>query len=513
MRAFSTSGLVPPRRCGLSPVSLRSLLHFSPSSSSSLRGSRHYSGGFHYGGQSGESIFALGTSPAGKSGVAVVRISGERAGAAVRQLTRAQELPPPRLASLRKLYHRDELLDEGLVLWFPGPRSFTGEDMAELHIHGSHAAITAVLNALGKLPGMRSAEPGEFTKRAFQNGKMDLTEAEGLADLIDAETEAQRKQALRQMGGALGRLCNEWREELIKCIAHVEAVIDFGEDEHIDHEVAAAVQPRIKRLHDMIALHLSDSHRGERMRSGASLAIVGPPNAGKSSLLNLLARRKAAIVSSIPGTTRDVIEVSLDLAGYPLTIADTAGIRHSEDEIEKEGVALARERFASSDIKICLFDGTTYPSLEPDLLSLVDTSTLVVLNKKDLLTSAPASVRLADGTQRRVITISCKNYEGLEDLTKALESQVKSFFESGAAPDGAVVTRARHREHLERSLQHLRTYLDMAEEASASREARMSIDMAAEELRRGLAELGRITGRVDLDEILDVIFSDFCIGK
>ena len=329
-----------------------------------------------------DTIFAL-ASGRGRTAVAVLRLSGPAAGAALTALTRRPP-PTPRVATLAALRHpeSDELLDKALALWFPAPRSQTGEDVAELHLHGGRAVIEGVVGALAALPGLRPAEPGEFSRRAFEHGKLDLTEAEAIADLVDAETAAQRRQALRQYGGDLARLYEGWRERLVRLLAHVEAVIDFPEEDLPESLDASAVSA-LAALIDDLAAHLDDGRRGERLRDGLSVAIIGPPNAGKSSLLNALARREAAIVSAHSGTTRDVIEVHLDLEGYPLVIADTAGLRDSADEVEREGIRRARERASHADIKIAVFDGELWPHLDSATESLLDADTLVVVNKLD----------------------------------------------------------------------------------------------------------------------------------
>jgi tRNA modification GTPase len=382
-----------------------------------------------------------------------------------------------------------DLLDDGLALWFPAPRSFTGEDVAELHLHGGRAIVGAMLETLADMPGLRMAEPGEFTRRAFAHDKLDLTQAEALADAVDAETRAQARQALRQMGGALKERYDAWRLRLIQCLAHLEAVIDFP-DEDLPPDVAAKIWPEVRELYDEIARHLDDERRGERVRAGLRIAILGPPNAGKSTLLNWLARREAAIVSDQPGTTRDVIEVHLDLAGYAVTVIDTAGLRETTDAIEQEGVRRATRQAADADIKLVLRDGARFPEEDAATAALVDENSIVVITKADLLPSAP---KLA-----AVLPISVKSGAGLDALMTRLREMVVARCEGGAAP----LTRPRHRRGLEDCAQGL----DRALGAAAP-------ELAAEDLRLAARALGRLTGRVEVDEILDVVFREFCIGK
>jgi len=427
-------------------------------------------------------IFALATGPA-RAAIAVVRISGADAGAALQAL--AGELPPARRASLRALFHRGEALDRALVLWLPGPASFTGEDMAELHLHGGRAVVAGVLDALVDL-GLRPAEPGEFTRRAFESGRLDLTEAEGIADLVAAETAGQRRQALRQMGGALGALYEDWRARLIAALAHVEAGIDFADEADVPEGIGEAARPDIEALAAGIAFHLADSGRGERLREGLEVAILGAPNAGKSSLLNALVKREAAIVSAIAGTTRDVIEARLDLGGWPVTLADTAGLRASIDEIEVEGVRRALERAARADLKLVVLEaGRPIPA---EVAPLIDADALVVRNKADL---APAEL---DG-----LAVSARTGAGLPELRAAIEAEAARRLDAGPAP---ALTRARHRAALEDCRAALARALAGGE-----------IEFVAEDLRLAARALGRITGRVDVEDILDAVFAEFCIGK
>lgn len=467
-----------------------------------------------YGDRDQSTIFAPSSAP-GRAGVAVVRISGPQAGDALAALTRGP-LPAPRQASLRIL--RDpgsgERIDRALVLWFPGPQSFTGEDVAELHLHGGRAVIGAALASLGSLPGLCPAEAGQFTRRAFDHGKLDLTAAEGLADLIDAETEAQRRQALRQMEGGLARLTEGWAARLLRVSAHYEAAIDFAEEElpeALDRqalESAAAVAAEIEAA-------LRDGRRGERLRDGLTAVILGPPNAGKSSLLNALAQREAAIVSAMAGTTRDLIEVHLDLGGYPVTLVDTAGLRQTGAaaaidgahwRIEQEGIERARRRAAVADLKLLVIDLEAERPLDADFLGLIDEQSLVVLNKADAVSGdRAAEVRSAvetEGTLRGAgcFVISARSGQGLTALLGGLIHHARDCFEGGTG--GSEITRARHRRALE----------DCA--AALRRAAAASLpELVAEEIRLAVRALGRITGRVDVEDLLDIVFSEFCIGK
>lgn len=439
-------------------------------------------------------IYAL-SSGAGPAGVAVIRLSGPDAAQALLGITGRGVLPPPRRALSATLQSPDsgERIDDGLVLWFPAPHSYTGEDVAELHIHGGPAVIAAVLGVLGGLAGLRMAEPGEFTRRAFLNGRMDLTAAEGVADLVAAETDAQRRQALRQAEGELARLYDGWRERLIRSLAHFEAYIDFP-DEEIPEDVLGEISNDISSLVDIISQHIDDGQRGERLRTGLEIAIVGPPNAGKSSLLNRLARRDAAIVSESAGTTRDVIEVAMDLGGYPVILADTAGLRAAEGSIEEEGVRRARKRAETAELRILVLDGGD-PASVAGVADLIGPSTLMALNKCDL---APSDIRI-ETPCLGVFPISATTGEGIGAFLGRLEAAVRERIGFTGQP---VITRARHREALE----HCLAALGRVQVAALP-------ELAAEDLRLAVRALGRITGQVDVDDLLDVIFRDFCIGK
>lgn len=441
-----------------------------------------------------ETIFALASAP-GRAGVAVLRISGPMAASALRDL--AGTLPPPRRAVHRRF--RDpksgEILDNGLALYFPGPASFTGEDVVELHLHGGRAVLTAIFALLGARPGFRWAEPGEFTRRAFLNDKLDLTEAEAIADLVAAETAAQRRQALRQLGGEFGKLCEEWRVALLRAQARLEAEIDFPE-EGLPPELWAQMREDLRLLRQAIAVHLADERRGERLRDGVSVAILGPPNAGKSSLLNALAQRDVAITSHIAGTTRDVIEVALDLGGYPVVLADTAGLRDSADAIEEEGMRRALARAEAADLRLIVLDATR-PDEAAALRGLIDARALILLNKIDL--AAGRDVAWAESLGAPVLRLSVASGEGMARLVTRLTEKVAAAIGSNEAP---LITRARHRQALETCV----AALDRAMAASLP-------ELAAEDLREAARALGRITGRVDVEDMLDALFREFCIGK
>jgi tRNA modification GTPase len=438
-------------------------------------------------------VFALAT-PAGRSGVAVIRISGAQAGFALKSLTK-RDLPAPRLAVRRKFYqpYFTRMIDDGLALWFPGPASFTGEDVAELHIHGGPAVIAAIAEALREL-GVQPAEPGAFTRRAFDHGKLDLTEVEGLADLIAAETEAQRRQALRQLGGALGQRIEAWREALIGALAQIEASIDFS-DEDLPAGLIESVDAAMTVVAGEITRALDDQRRGERLRDGLSVVILGAPNAGKSSLLNRLAKREAAIVSAEAGTTRDIIELHLDLDGYPLVVADTAGLREATSAIESEGVRRALQRASRADLKLVVLDATCWPDIPEASRAQIDDATILVLNKADLR-SGPGQVPQGE---RDAIPVSAKTGAGIDCLIAELGRRAGALMASGDQP---AMTRARHRSALE----------DCGSALTRGRGIG-AVELKSEELRLAVRALGRITGRVDVEDVLDRIFAEFCIGK
>ncbi|PZO51624.1 MAG: tRNA uridine-5-carboxymethylaminomethyl(34) synthesis GTPase MnmE [Alphaproteobacteria bacterium] len=438
-----------------------------------------------------DTIVAL-ASGAGRAGVAVIRLSGPAAGPTLKALT-ARDLPRPRAATREAFCdpRTGASLDDGLALWFPGPASFTGEDVAELHIHGGPAVIAAVIDACLSQPGVRVAEPGEYTRRAFENGKLDLAEAEGLADLVDAETEGQRRQALRQRRGALSAVYEGWRSRLIEAAALIEAEIDFP-DEDLPGALAQRAGPILEALAADMGSHLNDAHRGERIRDGFRIAIIGPPNAGKSSLLNALAQREAAIVSEIPGTTRDVVEVRLVLAGYPVWIADTAGLREAADAIEAEGMRRALERAEEADLRIGVVGaGGDVPGAVSAMLGAGD---VLVRSKLDLHGRAHSGETLA-------VHVSVTTGEGLRDLETLLAERVAAALGREEAP---VLTRARHR----RLVQDAQLAIVGAQAAIAN-----GPEYAAEDVRRAATAIGRLTGRIDVEDLLDEIFSSFCIGK
>ncbi len=452
-----------------------------------------------------ETIFAP-TSAPGRAAVAVIRISGPACASICPRLTGAPP-PPARRAALRPICDPEtgEIMDRGLVIWFPGPASFTGEDVLELQVHGSRAVLAGLMDGLASLPGLRPAEPGEFSKRAFFNGRLDLTAAEGLADLIAAETKAQARQALRQLDGALGRLYDDWRQRLLGALARLEAEIDFAPEEaDVPADLLAAIRPQIAELASEMAAHLADRGRGERLREGLTIAVLGPPNAGKSSLVNRLAQRDVAIVTALPGTTRDVLEAHLDLGSYPVTLLDTAGLREAADAIEAEGVRRARQRAAQADFRILVFDGAFWPDLDASTLALADQDALCVVNKADLA-PLPAALRV-DG--RPALPLCCQTGEGLDRLLAALSAAAAERLASVAGPGP---TRSRHRAGLRAALVALERFRHAA--GSQERPEEIELALLAEDLRLAARAIGRVTGRVLVDDILDLIFSEFCIGK
>jgi tRNA modification GTPase len=441
-----------------------------------------------------DTIYAL-SSAAGRAGVAVIRLSGSKAVATLRRIIVGAP-PAPREAGLRRLRHPETgvELDQGMVLMFPAPRSFTGEDVVEFHLHGGRAVVGSMLEALASCDGVRPAEPGEFTRRAFEHGKLDLTAAEGLADLVNAETDAQRRQALRQLRGELGALYERWRQQLMRALAHIEAHIDFPE-EGLPPTLAEQTKATMATVAAEITRHLQDKRRGERLRDGLSVAILGPPNVGKSSLLNALAGRPAAIVAAKAGTTRDVIEVRLDLGGYPVTIADTAGLREAQDEIEWEGVRRARAAAGIADVKILMVDVETYQDVGSELSTLANADALFAINKCDLA-SVPANMRLCGCP---TFAISARTGAGLEGLLAAL---LEAVIERAGLAEAPALTQHRHRQSLEECGVSL-----------ARAQLAPGIELLAEDLRLAVRAIGRITGRVDVEDLLDVIFREFCIGK
>lgn len=443
-------------------------------------------------------IVAL-ASGAGRAGVAVLRLSGDKVRDVLQTICLPAALPKPRMASLRDIVDpkSGDLMDHALVLFFPAPHSFTGEDVAELHIHGGHALLNAMLKVLCSIDGVDLAEPGAFSRRAFENGKMDLTEAEAIADLVDAETSAQHRQALRQMDGALGKLYHDWADRLIHDLAYVEAEIDFA-DEDIPEDLSRDRLKDVSKVIEEISHHLDDHQRGEKIREGFMVALLGAPNAGKSSMLNALAQREAAIVDPTPGTTRDVIEIQLDLKGYPVALADTAGLRESADQIENEGVRRALKRAEQADLKLLVFDGTLPVEDDVTTWSLRDDDAFIIINKCDLIKDK-ATIAAPLLNQKNVFFVSAKTGDGLKALVQALIEAIDHRFVGGDQP---ALTRIRHRKALEDALSHLNRAVSAQE-----------TELCAEDLRLAVRSIGRITGRVDVEDILDIIFSSFCIGK
>ena len=531
-----------------------------------------------------ETIFALssggGGSAGGATAVSVIRLTGPHAHDALRALLVKPgqslgnvKMPKARMASLRTLWdptscginifdsgdtngedaskrYNPDQLDSALILTFAAPRSFTGEDVVEIHCHGSRAVVRGILDTLSHATmstayGLRPADRGEFTQRAYGRGKLDLTEVEALADIITADTSLQRKQALRQFDGRLSRLYEGWRSELTSCLAHAEAVIDFGDDENLDADddihdegdgglgVWGNVVPRVQDLTERMGRHLSDSMRGEITRDGLRICIVGPPNAGKSSFLNLLSNRDAAIVSPVAGTTRDIVEVTLDLGGVRCMVSDTAGVREegsTDDIIEVEGIKRARRAASEAHVIVCMVDATDVESGMTAIRDIMEDATdesmptqknqkiVFVKNKVDLIAAAAEAGEMKlddDSSVRETFEISCETNNGIDALINSLTETVVERVSSGddesgittMEAEGAVITRARHRRHVEAAAEALERF------AMLSGQGYMALDMAAEELRLAASELGRITGAIDVEDVLDVLFSDFCIGK
>ena len=453
-------------------------------------------------------IYALSSGP-GISGIAVIRISGKETSNVIETLTN-RELPPPRVATLRKInkFNTSELIDEGIILWFPGPESYTGEDMAEIQVHGSKAVVDALHTSISKIENCRLAEPGEFTKLAFQNGKINLLKAESIADLISSETEIQRQQAIKIMNGNSADQFIFLRERLLKILSHVEAKIDFP-DEDLPNNIFDEIQNTSDEIIKKIKKILDDQKVGERIREGFKIAIVGPTNAGKSSLMNYLSNRDVAIVSEIAGTTRDVIETHLNINGYPVIISDTAGIRDSKDEIEKKGIKLALKKAEESDLKIVVLHPENL-DFKPFLEGSNSENTIVVLNKLDIKLGNPPGIgnyfrfnHLGKNLKDiKIIHTSIKEEENLADLVNAIEQKLKNKF---ILSDDVLITRERHRQHLQKCLDHLNNFNQKKEIED--------FDKAAEDLRLATRHLGMIVGKVDVEEILGSIFNDFCIGK
>ncbi len=466
-----------------------------------------------------DTIYAL-SSASGKAGVCVIRVSGPKAWESLQILAGDQKLPEPRKTSVLNLINPvsretgkkaiDSIIDQAMIIGFKAPASFTGEDVVEYHCHGSPAILEEMLEVLGRMDGHRLADHGEFTRRAFDNGKLDLTEAEAIADLIDAETKAQKEQALAQMGGTLSSLYNGWAEELTKSLAYIEAIIDFPDEDVPDTETLKAT-PAIEKLRGEIVAHLDDNRRGERLRNGLQVAVIGAPNAGKSSLVNALAQRDVAIVSEMAGTTRDIIEVHLNLGGYPVILADTAGLRPelmtSENEksghevIESEGIRRALDRAKSADLRILLFD-VTQKNPDTHMAALMDESALIVVNKIDLQLENQREAQNLFHVKQGLhpVFISTETGEGLEELLSILTKKIST--QMSVSRETPSLTRQRHRAHLEECRASLKMALSQVQP-----------ELMAQDLRFAVNALGRITGRVDVEDLLDVIFKDFCIGK
>ena len=441
-------------------------------------------------------IYAL-SSGSGISGIAVIRVSGENTKKIITNLV-SGNLPPPRIATLKKFnkINTSELIDEGILIWFPGPESYTGEDMAEIHVHGSIAVVKAISDQLSKIDSCRLAEPGEFTKIAFQNGKINLLKDESISDLISAETEIQRLQAVKIMSGKSANKFNSLREKLLKILSNVEAKIDFP-DEDLPNDVIKNIKNDSENIRQEIEKILNDQKVGERIREGFKIAIIGPANAGKSSLLNYLSNRDVAIVSEIAGTTRDVVEAHLNLDGYPVVISDTAGIRESKDEIEKKGIKLALKRAEDADLNIIVIEPKSV-DFTSFLNDLVNDKAIIVINKIDL-----GYENLNEQIKKyNPIYLSIKKEKNLDNLISAIKEKLKNKFLNS---EQSLITRERHRQNLEACVNHLKNFEE--------KNSKDDFDKAAEDLRLATRHLGVIVGKVDVEEILGSIFSDFCIGK
>jgi len=441
-------------------------------------------------------IYALSSGP-GISGIAVIRVSGINTSKIVKMLTGSQ-LPTPRVATVKKFNKNGgkELIDEGVLIWFPAPNSYTGEDLAEFHVHGSRAVIEAMHSAISKTKKCRLAEPGEFTKRAFQNGRINLLKAESIADLISSETEIQRRQALKIMSGTTSDKFNLWREKLLKILSHVEAKIDFPEED-LPKNIINKIQKTSTSVLKEIKIALDDKGVGERIREGFKIAIVGPPNSGKSSLLNYLSKRDVAIVSEIAGTTRDVIETHLNLDGYPVIVSDTAGIRRSKNEIEKRGIKIALKRAENADLKVVIVSAKK-PDFTGVLKSLLTKNAILAVNKSDLING-----KLNNKFKKYdYVLISIKNDLNLNKLIKKIKSKLKHKFTTS---EDILITRERHRQNLIMCVEYLEKF--------NKKKSIQDFDKAAEDLRLATRHLGMIVGKIGVEEMLGSIFNDFCIGK
>ena len=441
-------------------------------------------------------IYALSSGP-GISGISVIRVSGPETKRVIEKLSNGQ-LPKPRVATLKKInkINSKEVIDEGIILWFPGPNSYTGEDMAEFHLHGSRAVILAVQASISQIEGCRLAEPGEFTKLALQNNKINLLKAEGIGDLIKSETEIQRKQAIKIMSGVNISKFDNWRKKLIKILSNIEAKIDFP-DEDLPPEILKNLKTDANKIEAEIKKTLDDNKVGEIIREGFKIAIVGPSNAGKSSLLNYLSRREVAIVSEIAGTTRDVIETHLNIDGYPVIVSDTAGIRDSKDEIEKKGIKLALKKSEDADLNIVLIEPKSgyFAGFLKDLIS---DKSIFVINKSDLGIDNIVN----EFKKYNPIYISLKKEINIDQLISDIKLKLKYKFKTS---EEIIITRERHRQHLEKCVNHLENFSNKTDIGD--------FDKAAEDLRLATRHLGMIVGKVDVEEILGAIFNDYCIGK
>src|SRR5210317_51573 len=441
-------------------------------------------------------FFALSSGP-GIAGVAIIRVSGPETQKVIQNLT-GKSLPIPRVATLRKIYkfNTSELIDEGIILWFPGPESYTGEDMAEIHVHGSKAVVEIIHSSISNIKNCRLAEPGEFTKIAFQNGKINLLKAESIADLISSETEIQRKQAIKIMDGNSADQFNFLREKLLKILSNIEAKIDFP-DEDLPANILDEIKNSLNEIIKKIEKILNDQKVGERIREGFKIVILGPTNAGKSSLMNYLSNREVAIVSEISGTTRDVIETHLNIDGYPVIVSDTAGIRDSKDEIEKKGIKLSLNRAEKADLKLVVVDAKNLKFTDI-LKNLLHENAILVINKSDLLNGdIDPEIKKLDH-----VLISIKENLNIDELILKIKNNLKNKF---LTSDDILITRERHRQHLEQCLDHLKNFNKKNDVED--------FDKAAEDLRLATRHLGMIVGKVDVEEILGSIFNDFCIGK
>ena len=440
-------------------------------------------------------IYALSSGP-GISGIAVIRVSGEKTKDVIKKIT-GRELPKPRMASLSKIIEikTKELIDEGIIIWFPGPNSYTGEDMAELHVHGSRAVIKSILDNISKISSCRLAEPGEFTKIAFQNEKINLLKAESIGDLIAAETDIQRRQALKIISGKSSNKFNSWRNTLLKILSNLEAKIDFP-DEDLPDDILNNIKNASQKVKEEIKKILNDSKVGERIREGFKIAILGPTNAGKSSLLNYFSKREVAIVSEAAGTTRDIIEVHLNIDGLPVIMSDTAGIRNSKNEIEKKGIKLALKRAEDADLNILVFEPKSV-DFTSFLSNINVEKSIFVINKSDL-----GKKKGNDLDKYKPILISIKDETNIEKLIDKIKKNLTNKFVS---VEDTLITRERHRQHLEQCIFHLEEF--------SKKEKDSDFDKAAEDIRLATRHLGMLVGKVDVEEILGSIFNDFCIGK